>query len=303
MPIYPQRYRDYDGPRRGRLARWWMFVRADLGRTIRQRSVFWIALVVGLLFGARLIQMYLVSESNLKGLISGLTAVARYEHHAMVSERTYLGFLTNMQFYVFALAAVVGGRMISRDKASGALPLYFSRPLSRWGYISARFIQLSTALSLVSVVPGLLLYVGYSLVTADWEHIVRDRGIVLGIVLDSGVLIVSAGLPILALSCVASNAWTAGAAFAMMYLFGWMIYGFFAAAPWIGGGGAWDSFQNVCNLLSLRHNWGQLAAVLFNQSTLPLDTHWGWSLFALGVLCLLSLLVLWFRLRPVEVVR
>jgi len=292
MPIYPQRYRDYDGPRRGRLARWWTLVRADLGPTIRQRSVFWIVLVVGVLFAARLVQMYIVSEHTMNQLISALSETARYAHHAKVSEATYLGFLSNMQFYVFALAAVVGGRMISRDKASGALPLYFSRPVSRWGYISARFLQLSFALALVSLVPGLLLYFGYSLVTADWVHLVRDRAIALGIVLDSAVLIVSAGLPVLALSCVASSGWTAGAAYAMIYLFGWMIYGFFSAAPWIGGGETWHHFQQVCNLLSLRHDWQQISAALFHQADLPLSTHWGWSLFALGVLCIVSFLVL-----------
>ncbi len=301
MAIYAQVYRDYTGPRRGRLARWWAFVRGDLGFVLRHRGLFWISLLVAVLFFARLTQMWLVSVNS--PILNFATELERYEQHAKVSARTYLGFMTNMQFYVFLVAAVVGGGLIARDKAAGALPLYFSRPLSRLGYISARFLQLSAALSLVSLAPGLLLYLGYSLITSDWEHLWRDREVAGGIILLSLIYTTSAALPMLALSCVCGGARWAGAAFAMFYLFGWMMVGFFRANPWRGGGEVWNNFEHVCSLFSLPLNWYQVSEAFFREKFFLLDTPWTWSLYALIGLSLLSFLVLWLRLRPVEVVR
>lgn len=301
VAIYAQVYRDYEGERTGRLARWWAFVRGDLRAILKHRALFWISLLVGLLFLGRLTQMWLATISS--PILNFATQMDRYQHHADVSARTYLGFMTNMQFYVFLLAAVVGGGLIARDRASGALALYLSRPLSRWGYLTARFTQLAIALSLVSLVPGLLLYFGYSLVSADWEHLWRDRGVAGLILLVSLIYITSAALPVLALSCLCGSGRMAGAAFAMFYLFGWMVVGFFARNPWRGGGAVWRTFQDYACLLSLPVNWWQISDSLFGQSGTVLETPWTWSLYALLVLCVLSLLVLWVRLRPVEVVR
>ncbi|MBE7557657.1 hypothetical protein HS125_01380 [bacterium] len=301
MAIYAQVYREYAGSRRGRLSRWWAFVSGELGLVLRHRGLFWISLFVAVLFFARLTQMWLVA--NQSDILKFVTQMERYQHHASVSARTYLGFMTNMQFYVFLLAAVVGGSLIARDQAAGAVPLYFSRPLSRWGYISARFLQLAAALSLVSLVPGLLLYFGYSLVTSDWEHLWRDREVAGGIVVVSVIYITSAALPMLALSCVCGGGRLAGAAFAMFYLFGWMMVGFFRAVPWRGGGEIWTRFEHYCSLLSLPLNWYQISEAFFGEKYLLLDTPWTWSLYALAGLSALSFLVLWTRLRPVEVVR
>ena len=56
------------------------------------------------------------------------------------------------------LAALAGPGLLAPDLANNALPLYFSRPLTRWSYALARLTVLVGMLSVVTWVPGLLLF-------------------------------------------------------------------------------------------------------------------------------------------------
>src|SRR4029434_1324948 len=60
-------------------------------------------------------------------------------------------------FAVF-LAALAGPGLLAPDLANNALPLYFSRPLTRWNYALARLMVLVGMLSIVTWVPGVLLF-------------------------------------------------------------------------------------------------------------------------------------------------
>ena len=60
-------------------------------------------------------------------------------------------------FAVF-LAALAGPGLIAPDLANNALPLYFSRPLTRWSYALARLTVLVGMLSIVTWIPGLILF-------------------------------------------------------------------------------------------------------------------------------------------------
>jgi ABC-type transport system involved in multi-copper enzyme maturation permease subunit len=304
MPVYPQKFREYKGTRTGSLSRWCNFVRADLDRTYKRRSVFWIQLFVAFVFLSILTEMWLLTSDNeiIKGIMDNIARMPRFAHHNDLGALTYMRFFNWSHFYVFVLAAVVGGGLISRDRASGALTLYFSRPLGRWSYIAARFTQLAVCLSLVCLVPGLLLYFLYSVISADWVHLWRDWQILRGIVLHCLILITTSCLIVMALSSLCKRTWAAGAAFIMFYMIGSMISSFFSRLPWRGGGKYWHKFQDLCHLTSLGDNWMEMSDVVFMQEPY-LRTHWGWSLLILVGLCLLSLLILYVRLRPVEVVK
>ena len=56
------------------------------------------------------------------------------------------------------LAALAGPGLVAPDLANNALPLYLSRPLTRWGYALARLIVIGGMLSVITWVPGLLLF-------------------------------------------------------------------------------------------------------------------------------------------------
>jgi len=66
---------------------------------------------------------------------------------------------TNIQTSLALLfTVIIGPVLISRDMANNALPLYLSRPFSRFEYIIGKMSVLLILLSLITWVPGLLLF-------------------------------------------------------------------------------------------------------------------------------------------------
>ncbi|HEX5084795.1 MAG TPA: hypothetical protein VFY40_22355 [Blastocatellia bacterium] len=66
---------------------------------------------------------------------------------------------TNIQTSLaFLFTVIIGPVLISRDLANNALPLYLSRPFSRFEYIVGKMSVLLILLSLITWVPGLLLF-------------------------------------------------------------------------------------------------------------------------------------------------
>jgi len=60
-------------------------------------------------------------------------------------------------FAVF-LAAMAGPGLVAPDLSNNALPLYLSRPLTRWSYALSRLTVIIGMLSVVTWVPGLVLF-------------------------------------------------------------------------------------------------------------------------------------------------
>jgi ABC-2 type transport system permease protein len=65
--------------------------------------------------------------------------------------------------------------LIAPDLANGALPLYFSRPMSRAEYVLARLLVLVGLLSPITWSPGVLLFLmqsgmaGWTWLTENWD--------------------------------------------------------------------------------------------------------------------------------------
>src|SRR5262245_4249785 len=58
----------------------------------------------------------------------------------------------------FILTVIIGPVLISRDLTNNALPLYLCRPFTRFEYIAGKMSVLLILLSLITWVPGLLLF-------------------------------------------------------------------------------------------------------------------------------------------------
>lgn len=67
-------------------------------------------------------------------------------------------FLEVQGAFAFILTVLVAPPLISRDLANNALPLYLCRPLSRYEYVLGKMTVVVFLLSLVTWVPGLLIF-------------------------------------------------------------------------------------------------------------------------------------------------
>ncbi|HEY8460753.1 MAG TPA: hypothetical protein VIM99_10255 [Blastocatellia bacterium] len=72
---------------------------------------------------------------------------------------SFFFIFTNIQTSLaFIFTVIIGPALISRDLANNALPLYLSRPFSRFEYIAGKMSVLLILLSLITWVPGLSLF-------------------------------------------------------------------------------------------------------------------------------------------------
>jgi ABC-2 type transport system permease protein len=77
---------------------------------------------------------------------------------AKIDSNFFLIFMRVQGVFSIIIAVFAGPSLIAPDLSNNALPLYFSRPFSRAEYILSRLIVLLGLLSLVTWIPGILLF-------------------------------------------------------------------------------------------------------------------------------------------------
>jgi ABC-2 type transport system permease protein len=153
MAVYKRGYQRYDGPRTGRWTRFTVLPRYAWGRLYQQRLVIlltMLALVWPVLCAGF---VYLTNHAE---LLQGLEA--EFRQFIQVDGRFFSIFMYVQAVFAIFLAALAGPGLIAPDLANNALPLYLSRPLTRWSYALARLIVIVGMLSVVTWIPGLILF-------------------------------------------------------------------------------------------------------------------------------------------------
>lgn len=154
MAVYKRGYERYSGPRTGRWTRLLAMPRFAWRRLFEQRLVV-IALIVSLFWPAMCALFIYVS--NHSELWAGLGAGALTQL-LNINANFFLVFLGWQATSAMIVAALAGPGLIAPDLSNNALPLYFSRPMTRWEYVLSRLIVLVGLLSMFTWVPGLALF-------------------------------------------------------------------------------------------------------------------------------------------------
>ena len=230
--------------------------------------------------------VYLTNHATLlEGLDPG------FRQFIQVNGTFFVVFMYVQSAFAVFLAALAGPGLIAPDLANNALPLYFSRPLTRWSYALARLTVLVGMLSIVTWIPGLVLFglqvglAGVSWLQMNWT---LGLGIVVGFLL---------WLLVLGLVAMASSAYVkwrivaAGVSLAFFFILSGvaeMIDQVFRVSWGHIIDPAWSVNQIWCALLGVAPPEGPSA---------------GASAIALVVIVMLLVLVIERKLRPVEIVR
>jgi ABC-2 type transport system permease protein len=193
-------------------------------------------------------------------------------------------------FAVF-LAALAGPGLIAPDLSNNALPLYFSRPLTRWSYALARLAVIVGMLSVVTWIPGLLLFALQVGMAGGWWFLANWT---LGVAVVAGFLLWLLVLSLVAMATSAYVKWR-------------VVAGAVSLAIFFILSGVSEMIDNV-----FRVTWGHILdpawAVNRVWCTLlsvdpPDGPGAGASMLSLTAFVLLLVLVIERKLRPVEVVR
>lgn len=165
MAVYKRGYQRYSGPRTGRWTRLMAMPRFAWRRLFEQRLVV-IALIVSLFWPA--ICALFIYVSNHSELWAGLGAGALTDL-LNINANFFLVFLGWQATSAMIVAALAGPGLIAPDLSNNALPLYFSRPMTRWEYVLSRLIVLVGLLSMFTWVPGLaLFFMQTGMAGVDW---------------------------------------------------------------------------------------------------------------------------------------
>jgi ABC-2 type transport system permease protein len=285
MAVYRRGYQRYQGPTTSRRARFMVLPRFAWRRLFQQRLIALLMLVA--LIWPLLCALF-IYVSNHAELLKGMGK--QFQNFVEVKGNFFIIFMQVQASFAIFLAALAGPGLIAPDLANNALPLYFSRPLSRTEYALGRLLTLFGMLSLVTWVPGLLLF-SMQVGMADKSWFATNWRIGLGIIAGFAVWILLVSLVALAGSAYAKLRVVAGG----------IVLGFFFIL-----GGASTMINAV-----FRSTWGSLLSPTWATRRLwyaMLDVAppagpgvWG-CILALAAIMGLLLLVLERKLRPVEVI-
>ncbi len=186
MAVYRRGYQRYQGPLTSHTARMLVMPRFSWERISEQKfvvilmviSMFWPLLCAGFVYLANHTELWQGFGGNFKKFLA-------------INGNFFSIFMKAQSVYALILASVAGPGLVAPDLANNALPLYFSRPLTRTDYILSRMMVLLGLLSLVTIVPGVLLFgmqVGMAGIDWFWANWYLGAAVVAGFALYIGMV-------------------------------------------------------------------------------------------------------------------
>ena len=163
MAVYRRSYRPYEGGSTPSRSRFLVIARYAFLEVLESRvlQAFFVLCLVP--FVIECILLYMVHNPAAQALLG-------FDPSSLmtVNAHWFLRCLRIQGFLAFIMTAWVGPGLIAPDVSNGALPLYFSRPLSRAEYVLGKLAVLFGVLSLVTWVPLLLLFLLKSSLEEGW---------------------------------------------------------------------------------------------------------------------------------------
>jgi ABC-2 type transport system permease protein len=296
MAVYKKTYRPYEGEFTPSWTRFLVIPRfafEDM-RKSRFLTIFFLASFIYPLIASLIIYVqHNASALNLLGVQNANRLIS-------INATFFLNFLGFQSMLALFLAAFTGPGQVSPDLANNALALYLARPFSRVEYVLGKMWILLVLMSLMTWVPGLLLFG----LQEGWTWLHDNASLGWGLFFGSWVWIL-----ILALLALALSAWVKWKPAAGALMFGV----FFVAA---GFGVAINGVQRTKwgTLLNISALIGEVWVQLFGADPkvnnggaffrAPADTLPLWSCWAaLATLCVICLYMLSRKIRGAEVIK
>ena len=296
MAVYKRTYTSYSGPLTPERWRFTILPRYALSTVLNSRfylAAFFLALVPHLI---ALLLIYLISH------IDALRAL-----NIDASELQFIavdgGFFYNLflveTFISFFMVALLGPGLISPDLSNNALPLYLSRPFSRAEYVIGKLSVLLAVTSAITWIPGLILFlVQTSLAGLSWSW--DNARLVSGILVGSWMWTLTISLMALALS-----AWVKWKPIAAAALFGvFFVTAGFGTISNLLLETRWGTLLNLGAAMRMIWRWLFLQESVYRVMIPRLEFMPAWTgLLSLIAVCVISLFLLNWKIRPAQVVR
>lgn len=286
MAVYKRTYKGYEGPLTPAWSRFLILPRASYSRLMQ--SKFLIIYLMACYFFPLGCAAFIYLSHNLSFLATFNIPAGQA---LQINNNFFRIFCTFQGGMAYLLTTLVGPGLIAPDLANNALPLYFCRPFSRVEYVLGKMSVLMFLLSVVTWVPGLLLFViQASLAGREWMW----SNLWIAWALFAGLFLWDIVLSLIALALSAWVKWRIAA--------GALILGVYFAGA--GLGAAFNAIVRTRygTLIDIASVMGNIWYVMFRSDT-PLDYSVAYSWAALGVICAICLGMLSRRVKAFEIVK
>ncbi len=293
MPIYDQSYKHWEGYLEGRVFRWVPIMLNEIRQSFKTKKfliLFCLTMIpfvvrIGMIYAYNLVPE--LSKSAPRGAADGLAALAT------VDGLFYYNFLILNQFVgIVLLCLFVGTGLVARDLKTGALEIYFSKPITLLDYLTGKFAAMAFFLFCLTLFPGLLLFLSDYLLSDEGETFAAEAALLLGMIGVSLIITLTASLVVLAASSLCST----GRRAAVLWI-GFHVTLLIASAILSKVFGLIE-----LRLIDLRESVGYLARIILNVET-NYQLHWVFSLLYLLVINALACVILLKRVKGTEVVK
>jgi len=211
MAVYEHLYRVYQGASQSASSRFLVIPRYALREVFKSKlftTIFILCFIYPLI---AMILVYLHHNANALAVLQ-----INVRELLPIDATFFRTFLEVQGSFAFILTVLVAPPLISRDLSNNALPLYLCRPLSRTQYVLGKMAIVAFLLSLMTWVPGLLLFF-FQASQAGFEWLWANLWMMWAIFLGFTVWIIL--LSLIALSVSAFLRWRVVASGAMLGLF------------------------------------------------------------------------------------
>jgi ABC-2 type transport system permease protein len=322
MPIFDQGYQHWQGTLSGRGWRWLTIARYGVRAQMKNR---WTRLLTLMAWGpAVALAMFLVLWSflerqadvgklliNMFGLSPEVVANP-LEFRIAIWTIAYHYFFQTQITFAMILVLLVGPGLISQDLRFNAIPLYFSRPLRRFDYFAGKLGVIGAFLGGVMILPAVLAWVLGILFSLDITLAFQTVSLPLRSIAFGLVVVLSAGMLMLALSSLArSSQYVAGFWAGWWLVSGAMAGVLIAIVPkpkdWAFLVSYTVNLQRIGDgLFDVASAWDKLPATMRIGDPKALEQFfgpplsWYWSALVLACLFGLSLWILTSRVRSLD---
>jgi len=280
MPIIDQSYRHWEGTFKSHTFRWWIITREGL-RIILSRKLFLLFILIPPImhFIARGVLIYVANRIKIAQIMA-------------IDARFFYDFLTLQNFFIFIICVFGGSGLIANDLKNNSLQLYFSKPLTRFDYLSGKFVIIAVLISFVTLIPGVLLFLESVLVSETADFFKENYWFFWSIIGYSLILIIPTGFLILALSSMTKSNLYAAVVFAAILI----------GTPIIS-----EILRQVFHhkkvvLISYWHNINILGNKLFNLRQ-RYSADWPHALLIILVIICCCAWILYRKTKAVEIVK
>ncbi len=298
MPVYDQGYRRFEGPMGSGFANWWVITKSEIILRFSRKLLLFLLIIPSFLpmLGMMIAVYVMLQIATSDQLPMGASIIAKQFLDQVSTEFYFLFFKIHASTFLLLWGAFVGSDLISNDRKTNAMELYFTRPIRPVDYLLGKFGTLVFFLLFTTMLPALLLYlfaisVAPEAAEGTESYFEATKHVPGAIVFYSFVQAIVVSTFMLALSSLGRNWILVGAIWGGVYLFSQVGY---RIVQELSGSGA-------AVAISLRDS-----LLLVGRRIFQLETeveHWEAAAWMLGILTVSSLLILCRRIRVVETVK